>query len=103
MSRRFSREENAVIAKWREVVDHQSMSYEKVPSTSLLARIAGFSGIQSYSPAWRQVAPPSCLVDEVLKKFKKEYLLSEKVIVLESLYSFNKCVAIEVGDGAPLS
>lgn len=77
----FTREENAVIGKWREVSDEQSYSYDKIPSTCLLSRIAGFGSVSDYMPPWRQISPPSTLVHQVLSRFHDELVKAEKVSV----------------------
>lgn len=65
----MQRGEVAVISKWKEIMDDQSLSYGKVPSSDILCRTAGFRSMREYCPTWRMILmilPPESLAKEVL-------------------------------------
>eukprot|EP00210_Caulerpa_lentillifera_P009591 g9148.t1 len=98
----FSREDNAIIGKWRDVLDNQSYSYDKVPSATLLSRIAGCSDASSYMVPWRQLSPPNSLVQMVLTEFHKALSDAEKRIAL-ALHCVDEIEAQGLNDTACVS
>ena len=66
----MSREDAALMAKWREIMDNQSMSYQQFPGCHLLARMSGFEDIRRFAPFWVQIEPPPQLLELVLPSFR---------------------------------
>lgn len=69
---RCSREETGVLGKWRIYSDSQSLSYDKIPNTNLLAKVSGYSDLASYRPYWITMEAPDSMVSQVLACFDGE-------------------------------
>eukprot|EP00210_Caulerpa_lentillifera_P006653 g6356.t1 len=74
-----SRDETGVLGKWRAFNDSQSLSYDKLPDTNLLAKVAGFTCLSEYKPFWIQLQPPAALISCVLACFEGQLEQAKKV------------------------
>lgn len=85
-----------MVGKWAQFQDNQMMSYDKLPDTNLLTRIAGFTGLDDYCPFWIQVDPPQELVDTVLQAFKQPLQAAIKVHQIDWFTSFHVGICAEM-------
>lgn len=85
-----------MVGKWSQFQDSQMMSYDKLPDTNLLARIAGFTGLDDYCPFWIQVEPPQELVNAVLRAFKQPLQAAIKVHQITFLTPLDGGICVEM-------